>query len=152
LYIALWDPPHKPRRPRSVLSDPRVAAYAQDWGRNTTDLGFVAADDRGTPVGAVWSRVLRPPLAGGAFLDEQTPQLGIAVVEAMQGHGVGRALMSAYLAVAATRFAAVSLGVHPENAAAIALYRKVGFTQFASGGGGYLNMVRRFAPQAPAAS
>jgi len=41
LYEALWDPPTGPRRPRSVLSNPQVAAYVQDWGSNGTTSGFL---------------------------------------------------------------------------------------------------------------
>jgi hypothetical protein len=66
LYIALWDPPHQPRRPRSVLEHPQIAAYVQDWGRHDADTGFVAVDRQGTAVGVVWSRLLLPPLAGFA--------------------------------------------------------------------------------------
>ena len=144
LYVALWDPPHQPRRPRDVLSHPQIAAYVQDWGRDATDLGFVATDVQGTTLGVVWSRLLQPPLAGGAFLDERTPQLGIAVFDGARGRGVGGALLATHLTAASQRFPALSLGVHPDNVAALALYRRAGFTPFATGGGGYLNMVRAF--------
>ena len=38
LYEALWDPPAKPRRPRSVMEHPMIAAYVKDWGSQSTDL------------------------------------------------------------------------------------------------------------------
>lgn len=125
LYEALWEPPTSPKRPRSVLSNPHVATYVQDWGSNETDLGFLA---------------LSPE--GGAFYDDKTPQLGIAVFPEFQGQGLGTSLFTRYLAAASTRFPRVSLGVHPENHTAIRLYRRFGFYQFATGHGGYLNMVK----------
>jgi len=42
----------------------------------------------------------------------------------------------------------VSLGVHPENRVALNLYKKFGFHQFATGNGGYLNMVKHFGNKA----
>jgi ribosomal protein S18 acetylase RimI-like enzyme len=147
LYEALWDPPASPRRPRSVLSNPHIAVYVQDWGSKGTDLGFLAISHEGSVAGGILSRLLLPPLQGGAFYDANTPQLGIAVFPAFQRQGLGTALFTAYLAAASTRFPRVSLGVHPENHAAIRLYRRFGFYQFATGTGGYLNMVKDLGKQ-----
>ena len=153
LYEALWDPPTGPRRPKSVLSNPHIAAYVQDWGSNESDLGFLAVTREGAVAGGILSRLLVPPLPGGAFHDAATPQLGIAVFPNFQNQGLGTTLLTRYLAVASARFPRVSLGVHPENHAAIRLYRKFGFQQFATGHGGYLNMVKHFDPFAePGAS
>jgi ribosomal protein S18 acetylase RimI-like enzyme len=142
LYEALWDPPATPRRPRSVLEKPLVAAYVKDWGSQDADLGFLAIADDGSPAGGILSRLLVPPLAGGAFYDLHTPQLGIAVFPAFRNQGIGTTLFSQFLAAASTRFPRVALGVHPENRTAIRLYKKFGFYQFAIGNGGYLNMVK----------
>ena len=92
--------------------------------------------------GGILSRLLVPPLQGGAFYDAETPQLGIAVFPAFRKQGIGSALFTTYLAVASARFPRVSLGVHPENHSAIRLYEKFGFRQFSIGNGGYLNMVK----------
>ena len=148
LYEALWDPPASPRRPRSVLSHPHIAAYVQNWGSSGTDLGFLAISHEGPVAGGILSRILLPPLQGGAFHDASTPQLGIAVFPAFQKQGIGTSLFTRYLAAASTRFPRVSLGVHPENHAAIRLYEKFGFYQFDTGHGGYLNMVKDFEPHA----
>ena len=142
LYEALWDPPTSPRRPKSVLSNPQIAAYVQDWGANGTDLGFLAISHEGLVAGGILSRLLLPPLQGGAFYDAHTPQVGIAVFPTFQRQGFGTTLFTRYLAAASTRFPRVSLGVHPENHHAIRLYQRLGFYQFATGHGGYLNMVK----------
>jgi ribosomal protein S18 acetylase RimI-like enzyme len=144
LYEALWDPPTKPRRPRSVLESPHIAVYVENWGSRRTDLGFLAIAGDGLVAGGILSRLLAPPEQGGAFYDDQTPQLGIAVFPAYQNQGVGKSLFRKYLASASARFPRVSLGVHPENHVAIRLYKAFGFEQFAVGGGGYLSMVKHF--------
>jgi ribosomal protein S18 acetylase RimI-like enzyme len=92
LYEALWDPPTGPRRPRSVMSNPLIAAYVENWGSLGTDLGFLAIAGEGTVAGGILSRLLVPPLQGGAFYDDQTPQLGIAVFPAFQNQGIGTSL------------------------------------------------------------
>ncbi len=146
LYDALWDPPTSPRRPRSVLSNPHIAAYVQDWGSQPADLGFLAVAPDGTVAGGILGRLLLPPHPGGAFMDATTPQVGIAVFPAFRQQGLGNALFNRYLAAAAARFARVSLGVHPENHLAIGWYRRLGFVPFATGHGGDINMARNLRP------
>lgn len=92
-------------------------------------------------MGAVWSRLLQPPLAGGAFLDADNPQLGMALLPAWQGRGLGEKLLRHHLAAAATRHERITLGVHPENTRAIRLYERCGFNRYAFGAGGYWSMV-----------
>ncbi|MGA8031180.1 MAG: GNAT family N-acetyltransferase [Casimicrobiaceae bacterium] len=126
LHVALWDPPPAPLRPREVLELPQVRIYAEDWGRRG-DVGVIGelpgADG---PIGACWMRVL-PDGQGLAFVDERTPQLGIALFPRFQHQGHGRPLMMAALAAAKEAgYGQVSLTVHPENPA-ISLYRRCGF-------------------------
>jgi len=142
LYEALWDPPTGPRRPRSILANPHIALYVENWGSKSEDLGFLGVVPDGSIAGGILSRLLVPPMQGGAFYDVQTPQLGIAVFPRFQNQGIGASLFKTYLAAATTRFPRVSLGVHPQNHVAIHLYKNFGFHQFATGNGGYLNMVK----------
>ena len=111
-------------------------------GSRSTDLGFLACAHDDSIAGGIWSRLLVPPLQGGAFYDAETPQLGIAIFPAFRNQGIGTALFERYFAVACSRFPRVSLGVHPENHVAIRMYKKIGFYQFATGNGGYLSMVK----------
>jgi ribosomal protein S18 acetylase RimI-like enzyme len=129
-HVALWDPPPAPLRPRSVLEHPDVRIYAEDWGRREGDVG-VAGEIAGHEgiVGACWMRLIRGG-RGLAYLDDETPQLGIALLPAFQRKGYGERLMRAALDAAREHgFRRVTLTVHPENPAA-ALYRRCGFTQF----------------------
>ncbi|AJQ97945.1 GNAT family N-acetyltransferase [Gynuella sunshinyii] len=124
LHIALWDPPPAALRPRSVLQDPGVRIYAEYWGM-PGDVGVVAVVS-GQEAGACWMRLL-PEGTGLAYVDQQTPQLGIALESPFQHQGLGRPMMMAALEAAWQHgYQQVSLTVHPQNPA-IALYRKCGF-------------------------
>lgn len=142
LYEALWDPPGEPRRPQAVLEATQIAAYVEAWGSKAGDLGFKAVTDAELIAGVVWSRLLRPPLEGGAYHNSNTPQLGIAVFPPYQGRGFGNRLLEQHLQEASRHFEGISLGVHPENSVAVRLYQKWGFKQFGVGEGGYLTLYR----------
>jgi ribosomal protein S18 acetylase RimI-like enzyme len=124
--VALWDPPPAPLRPRGILAHPEVRIYAEGWGR-AGDVGVVALagpDER--PAGAAWMRLV-PGGAGLAWVDERTPQLGIALLPPFQRQGHGEPLLRAALEAArAHGYSQVSLTVHPRNPA-IALYERCGF-------------------------
>lgn len=138
LHLALWDPPPAPLRPIEVLEHPGVRIYAEDWGRHG-DVGVVTEVD-GVSAGACWMRLV-PNQQGLAYVDEETPQLGISLKQAHHGKGHGRNMLEAALQAAwSAGFPAVSLTVHPENPA-IALYQKCGFRYVESKANGYHLMV-----------
>lgn len=138
LHVALWDPPPAGLRPREVLQRPEVRIYAEAWGA-PGDVGVIA-ERHGAPVGAAWMRLLRDG-AGLAYVDDATPQLGIAVLPPFQRQGHGRRLLLAAID-AGTRagYRRIALTVHPANPA-IALYRACGF-ELAGERRGYLHMIR----------
>lgn len=126
LHIALWDPPPAPLRPIEVLQHPAVRITVEGWGQ-PTDVGVVAVVD-GKDGGACWMRLL-PERQGLAYIDDETPQLGIALEPEFQHRGIGKLLMKAAL-TAAWRggHRKVSLTVHPENPARH-MYQACGFRQ-----------------------
>jgi GNAT superfamily N-acetyltransferase len=100
--------------------------YVRVWGK-PGDTAVVALED-GFPVGAAWFRLFPAEEPGYGFVDEQTPELAIAVVPSRRGHGVGDALLNALLDRAREAgHAALSLSVDARNAGAIRLYEKHGF-------------------------
>lgn len=138
LHVALWDPPPAPLRPIEVLQQPGVRIYAEDWGRggDAGDIGVVAlfGDEA---VGACWMRRL-PAGVGLASVDDQTPQLGIALEPVFQHRGHGEPLMRAALQAARERgVRQVALTVHPQNPA-IGLYERCGFVKQALRGSYHL--------------
>lgn len=71
-----------------------VARYVNNWGR-PGDTGLIAWDNG--PVGAAWYRLFTASAPGFGFVDEQTPELTIAVVPGRRGAGLGAELMQALL-------------------------------------------------------
>lgn len=107
-----------------------VQLYVKAWGR-PGDTATIALLD-GFPVGAAWFRLFNGAAPGYGFVDEQTPELAVAVVPNARGKGVGRALLESLLDRArGGGYTAVSLSVDRENKGAIALYEQFGFVQVA---------------------
>jgi ribosomal protein S18 acetylase RimI-like enzyme len=103
-----------------------VRLYVKGWGR-PGDTALVALDD-GFPVGAAWYRLFSQRLPGFGFVDEQTPELAIAVVPSARGRGIGKALLEALLAQARQAgHHGISLSVDKLNGGAIRLYEQYGF-------------------------
>ena len=73
-----------------------VSRYVDGWGRPATRR--VIALDEGFPVGAAWYRLFSSGEPGFGFVDEQTPELSIAVVPSRRGRGFGGELLDALLA------------------------------------------------------
>lgn len=126
LHVALWDPPPAKLRPVSVLDSAEVRIYAESWGKST-DVGVVAVIN-GVDAGACWVRLIKGG-DGLAYVDDQTPQLGIALDAEYQRRGYGRPMMLATLQAARdVGYTRVSLTVHPQNPAA-QMYESCGFAR-----------------------
>jgi ribosomal protein S18 acetylase RimI-like enzyme len=126
LHLALWDPPPAPLRPIEILQHPSARMLVQGWG-DSSDVGVVAVVD-GKDAGACWMRLL-PERQGLAYVDDETPQLGIALEPEFQRRGFGKPLMKAALAAAWNHgYRKVSLTVHPENPARF-MYQACSFTE-----------------------
>jgi ribosomal protein S18 acetylase RimI-like enzyme len=96
------------------------------WGR-PGDTVLIAVDDA-FPVGAAWYRLFRNDQPGYGFVDEETPELAIAVVPSRRGHGVGEALLEALCERArADGYRALSLSVARDNPGLVAFYEQHGF-------------------------
>ena len=96
------------------LGDPDlpVYRYVQNWGR-PGDAGVIASAGPNA-YGAAWYRLFPASAPGFAFLDEETPELTIAVVPSQRGHGAGGELLEALLERArADGFAQISLSAEP---------------------------------------
>jgi ribosomal protein S18 acetylase RimI-like enzyme len=106
-------------------ADLPVARYVLNWGR-PGDEGLVALDDANA-VGAAWYRLFSREEAGFGFVDEQTPELTIAVVPSRRGKGFGHELMTGLLERARRAgYDALSLSV-AKTSPAVSLYERYGF-------------------------
>jgi GNAT superfamily N-acetyltransferase len=109
-----------------------AARYVKGWGR-LGDTVLIAVDD-GFPVGAAWYRLFRRDLPGYGFVDEETPELAIAVVPSRRGRGIGDALLEALCERASQDgYRALSLSVERENPALVTFYEEHGFAVVGEG-------------------
>ena len=126
LYEAIYVAEGVTRPPRDVLLHPEIRRYLQDWGQ-PHDSGFVALDPvTSDPIGAVWLRLLVGDQKGYGYVDDETPELTVAVVPEYRGKGIGTRLLSHLFAAAEARYSCLSLSVSLNNPA-LRLYNRMGF-------------------------
>ena len=117
-FGAFLVPPGGDPFPRSILDEPNIRPYHAGFGQRPGDVGVIAESSAGQPVGAAWVRLVE----GYGFVDADTPELGIAVVERCRGAGAGTALFDELV----RRVPRCSLSVDDRNAA-LGLYERSGF-------------------------
>ena len=102
----------------------------------TGDAALIAIQDF-QPVGAAWYRLFKEDNPGYGFVDEETPELSIAVVPSKRGSGAGSELLAALMARArAEGYASISLSVEKDNPA-VGLYERHGFRKVREDDGAY---------------
>jgi len=118
----------------SESGEPPVRRYVERWGR-PGDTALVAIQDF-QKVGAAWYRLFTESNAGYGFIDEETPELSIAIVPSRRGGGLGSELLDALLDQArADGYQAISLSVEKDSPA-VGLYERHGFERLDEDDGG----------------
>jgi GNAT superfamily N-acetyltransferase len=112
-------------RSGGTVEDSSLWRYVAGWGRRG-DASVVALEG-GFPVGAAWYRLFDRDEPGFGFIDEQTPEVSIAVVPSRRGHGVGSELLHALIDVAREQgYGSLSLTV-ADDSPAMHVFEKQGF-------------------------
>jgi ribosomal protein S18 acetylase RimI-like enzyme len=124
-----WDPERELPPFAVTIEHPELARYHRGWGR-TGDLGVVA-ERGGEVVGVALARLFTEDDHGHGYVDEETPELAVAVAEGARGTGIGTRLLDELATVA--RRAGVprlSLSVDSGNPA-LRLYERLGYREVA---------------------
>lgn len=134
---------------QTAQTHPFLAKYVKNWGRQG-DVGFIAIEaESHQPTGAAWLRLLIGEEKGCSDIDDDTPELAIAVLPASIGKGVGSQLLTHLLATAKDIYPSAYLSVRATNPAK-RLYERLGFIVISEMtnrvGGKSFNMKRDFRP------
>ena len=137
-YMAIYVPHGVKMPPKSIVEQPALKIYYQDFGTEKGDICLVAETDNKI-VGAVWTRIVND----FAHIDDNTPSLAIAVAKESRGKGIGTRLLNQMLTdLKDSRFLSVSLSVQKDNFA-VKMYERAGF-KVVKDNGEELVMLRRF--------
>jgi GNAT superfamily N-acetyltransferase len=127
-------------RVNAFEADIPLSRYVDNWGR-PGDVAVIA-HETGNRVGAAWLRRFKESAPGYGFVDEETPELSIAVVPSRRRHGLGQELLDALLdAARAAGHAQVSLSVEADSPA-VAFYERNGFERLRDSDGGVVMLKR----------
>lgn len=122
LYEAVFIPEGMEAPDRSIIDQPELAIYYDDFGKGKADNCIVAEVD-GRVVGAVWTRIMNDY----GHVDDETPSFAISLYEEYRGKGIGTLMMRQMLELLRKQgYERVSLAVQKANYA-VQMYENVGF-------------------------
>lgn len=126
IYEAVYQPDPNNPYPKELIYYPEIRIYWDDWNTKKDDYCLISLiDDK--PIGAVWIRTFHGVLKGYGYIDENTPELSIAIFPEYRNKGIGTNLMNQMIRLMITKgFKKVSLSITKGNKA-IHLYNRLGF-------------------------
>ena len=126
LYLALYVPEGQTPFPKTVLENPEISKYIDNWGIYQDDIAIVA-EFGGELVGAIWGRIFKIPTIGYGFVDENTPEISMAIKGNFRSQGIGTKLIEEISNSYLNRgINSISLSVDKRNRAKL-LYERTGF-------------------------
>jgi ribosomal protein S18 acetylase RimI-like enzyme len=112
-------------RSSDVVEDASLWQYVAGWGR-PGDAAVIALEG-GFPIGAAWFRRFTPDEPGFGYIDEETPEVAIAVVPSRRGRGIGSELLNSLVELAREQgYDTLSLSVATDSPA-MHVFEKQGF-------------------------
>lgn len=122
LYEAIFQREESDLLPRTIINEPEMQVYIQDFGNGKDDYCLCAEVNKKI-VGAVWVR----NISGFGAVDDTTPEFAISLYKEYRGSGIGTALMQKMIEVLRKKgYSKASLAVQKDNYA-LRMYKKVGF-------------------------
>ena len=122
LYEAIFQKDEKNLLPKKIIEMPEIRIYIEDFGKKQ-DHYCLCAVVNSKVVGAVWVRIIE----GFGCVDDQTPELAIALYKEYRRLGIGSRLMAEMLNLLKEKgYRKTSLSVQKDNYAA-QMYLKMGY-------------------------
>lgn len=122
LYEAIFIPEGVTPPDRSIIEQPELALYYENFGTGPAD-NCIVADDNGKVIGAVWTRLMNDY----GHVDDVTPSFAISLYKEYRGKGIGTELMRRMLErLKSQGYRRASLAVQKANYA-VRMYETVGF-------------------------
>lgn len=122
LYQAIFVPKGSPAPPRKIAEKPKINIYIKDFGSLPGDLGLVA-EQNGMVIGAAWTRIID----AYGHIDDETPELAVAILPEFRGRGIGTKLMKRLFELMRENgYAQTSLSVDMDNPA-VNFYKRLGY-------------------------
>jgi len=126
LYEAIFIPEGHDPLPREVIMHKSLYKYIENWGRDQFDIAMVVEMDNQL-VGAIGGRLMTGENKGFGFVNDNTPELSMAVKNDYRSKGIGteliKAIESEYKKIGVYN---LSLSVDKANNAS-KLYKRLGF-------------------------
>ena len=122
LYEAIFIPEGVEPPDRSIINQPELSLYYEDFGSDPADHCLVTEMD-GNVVGAVWTRIMNDY----GHVDDNTPSFAISLYKEYRGKGIGTEMMRKMLELLKSQgWKRASLAVQKANYA-VRMYETVGF-------------------------
>ena len=123
LYQAIFIPEGVTPPPKSIILNPTLRIYIDDFGKGNDDI-CLCAEVGEKVVGAVWTRIVN----GFGHVDEETPEFAISLYKEYRSLGIGTEMMLKMLDVLRGKgYKRTTLAVQKANYA-LKMYQKVGFS------------------------
>ena len=128
LFESIYTPEGQEPASRDIINNSSISKYVEDWGRNG-DMGYIAVNDLGQSLGSISIRYFNKENKGYGYVNDDTPELGMAIRAEYRGRGIGTELLKTLLEQAKMKgIKTISLSVDPMNPA-INLYKRFGFKE-----------------------
>ena len=122
LYEAIFIPEGVEPPDISIIEQPELSIYYDDFGSGNAD-NCIVAEDNGKVIGAVWTRIMNDY----GHVDNETPSFAISLYKEYRGEGIGTELMRKMISLLKEQgYKKASLAVQKANYA-VKMYKKVGF-------------------------
>jgi ribosomal-protein-alanine N-acetyltransferase len=116
LYDALFIPEGEKPVDKTVVDLPEISKYINNWGLSS-DFGIIAGVNE-QPVGAIWGRLFNKNNKGYGYVDENTPELTMAIKSEYRNQGIGESMISRFFQLAGDKgYKYLSLSVDKRNRA-----------------------------------